>query len=87
MNGAYRMNSASQWRQEFARRIAPAYAANPNVAAIVLGGSSARGHADRYSDIEIGIFWHQPPTEAERQAAVARRCISNLRNLWMNRRL
>jgi predicted nucleotidyltransferase len=66
------MNSASQWRQEFARRIAPAYAANSNVAAIVLGGSSARGHADRYSDIEIGVFWHQPPTEAERQDAVAR---------------
>jgi predicted nucleotidyltransferase len=66
------MNTTSRWRRDFARRIAPAYAANPNVAAIVLGGSSARGHADRYSDIEVGVFWHQPPSEAERQAAVAR---------------
>ncbi|HET9221727.1 MAG TPA: hypothetical protein VFO07_04450, partial [Roseiflexaceae bacterium] len=26
-------------------------------------------HADRDSDIELGVFWHQPPTDADRQTA------------------
>jgi hypothetical protein len=63
------MNAASQWRYALAQEIAPIYAANPHVAAVIVGGSTARGHADRYSDIEIGVFWHQPPIEAERQTA------------------
>lgn len=63
------MNTASQWRRLFAQQLAPIYAVNPHVAAVILGGSTARGHADRYSDIEIGVFWHQPPTNADRQAA------------------
>jgi predicted nucleotidyltransferase len=61
------MNAASQWRSALVQQIAPSYAANPHVAAVLLGGSTARGHADRYSDIELGVFWHQPPTDAERQ--------------------
>lgn len=60
------MNAASQWRHTIAKRLAPIYAANPHVAAVLVGGSTARGHADRYSDIELGVFWHQPPTDAER---------------------
>ena len=63
------MNTASQWRHNLAQPLAPIYAANPHVAAVLLGGSTARGHADRYSDIELGVCWHQPPTDAERQAA------------------
>ena len=63
------MNKASKWRYDFARAVSPVYAANPQVAAVILGGSTARGHADRYSDIELGVFWNQPPTDAERQAA------------------
>jgi len=63
------MNAASQWRHALAQPMAPIYAANPNVAAVLLGGSTARGHADRFSDIELGVFWHQPPTEADRQTA------------------
>lgn len=63
------MNAASQWRHTLARRLAPIYAENPHVAAVLVGGSTARGHADRYSDIELGVFWYQPPTDADRQAA------------------
>ncbi len=63
------MNEASVWRQEIAREVAPFYAANPNVAAILIGGSVARGHADEYSDIELGVFWHTAPTDIERQRA------------------
>lgn len=65
------MNAASQWRADLARHVAPLYAANPHVAAVLLGGSTARGHADRYSDIELGVFWHQPPSEPERRAIAA----------------
>jgi hypothetical protein len=53
-----------------ARRIAPVYAANPRVAAVMTGGSVARGLADRYSDLELGIFWADPPPDAERLAAI-----------------
>lgn len=63
------MNAASQWRFAFVRQLAPVYAANPHVAAAIVSGSTARGHADRYSDSEVGVFWHRPPTDAERQAA------------------
>ena len=66
------MNRASQWRAGFARQVAPVFAANPDVEAVILGGSTARGHADRYSDIELGVFWRRPPTEDERRAAAAR---------------
>ena len=63
------MNYASQWRLALARWVAAAYAANPSVAAVIVGGSTARGHADRYSDIEVGVFWHQPPTDEDRTSA------------------
>ncbi len=63
------MNEASQWRFAFARNLASIYAANSHVAAVIVSGSTARGHADRYSDIELGVFWHRPPTDADRRSA------------------
>jgi hypothetical protein len=56
---------------ELAKRIAPAYAAAPKVAAVLLAGSVARGTADEYSDIEIDVFWAEEPSEAERLAPIA----------------
>lgn len=64
------MNDMSQWRQAIANRLADIYARNPHIAAVVLGGSTARGHADGYSDIELGVFWKQPPTDEERREVV-----------------
>ena len=64
------MTPASAARRAAAERIAPVYAANPKVAAVILAGSTARGHADCFSDIELGVFWHEPPTEDERLAAI-----------------
>ncbi len=75
------MNSASQWRFVLAQQISPLYAANPYVAAILVAGSTARGHADRYSDIEIGVFWHQPPSDADRQM-IANRVRGDLIRLY-----
>jgi hypothetical protein len=70
MNMEIVRNTGSQWRRDFAERIAPIYAVNPHVDAVLLGGSTASGLADRYSDIEIGVFWNQAPTDDERQAAI-----------------
>jgi hypothetical protein len=64
------MNEASLWRSTIAEKLARLYAQNPQVAAVILGGSTARGHADQFSDIELGVFWHQSPTDAERQHVI-----------------
>ena len=53
---------ASLARRDVAARVVRPYAANPKVAAVVLGGSAAHGHADRFSDVEIGVFWREPPS-------------------------
>ena len=58
--------TGSQWRKELVKQAARIYQANPHVDAVILGGSTARNHADRFSDIEIGVFWRQPPTDKER---------------------
>jgi hypothetical protein len=63
---------ASRIRRDHAIRIAATYAASPKVAAVVLGGSTARGDADRFSDLEIGVFWLDAPTDDERSAAIER---------------
>ena len=62
------MNGTSERLLAVARGIAPAYATNPEVAAVLVGGSTARGHADRWSDLELGIFWAAVPTEGARTA-------------------
>lgn len=64
------MNHALETRRRLAAEIAPAYAANPNVAVVLLAGSVARGTADQFSDIEIDIFWHSPPSAAELLAPI-----------------
>jgi len=74
-------NTASTIRQSIAKQVAAAYAQNPNVDVIYMGGSAACGHADRFSDIEIGVYWSQPPTEEDRQKAVEATG-GDLINLW-----
>ena len=39
-----------------AQHIAPVYGDNPKVRVVMVGGSVARGCADQYSDLEIGVF-------------------------------
>ncbi len=65
------MNEATQLRLALAHKIAPAYAADPKVAAVVLAGSVGRGTADNFSDIEIDVFWKAAPTDDERRALIA----------------
>jgi predicted nucleotidyltransferase len=63
------MNQDSQWRLALAERIAAAYIENPKAAVVMIAGSVGRGVADRYSDIEIDVYYTEPPTEAERIAS------------------
>ena len=45
------MNRASNWRMQLAKQVGAAYAAHPKVAAAMVGGSTARGHADTLAEI------------------------------------
>ena len=64
------MGGAASWRQELVQPLLAAYAAAPEVAAVALSGSAARGTADRWSDVEVMVFWSRPPAEEERRAPV-----------------
>jgi hypothetical protein len=64
------INEQSRWRVQLGRLIGEAYARNPHVAVVLVAGSSARGNADGWSDIELMVSWHEPPTDAERRQIV-----------------
>jgi predicted nucleotidyltransferase len=66
------MNDATRWRRTLAERIAAGYVDQPKVAAVALAGSVARGWADRHSDIELDVYWAEPPTDADRLAPITR---------------
>src|SRR4051794_17480725 len=59
-------------RRALAEIVAPEYAANPKVAGVLLAGSVARAIADQFSDIEIDIYWHTPPTDKDLSAPIER---------------
>lgn len=48
-----------------------AYAGTAGVDAVMLSGSTARGDSDRWSDVEVGVFWGRRPTVEERTAIAA----------------
>lgn len=52
-----RPSAASLWRRKLARELIKPYARRPGVAMVLLGGSPARGWADRYSDLDIVLYW------------------------------
>ena len=66
------MKNPSTARLSLANKVAVAYTTNSNVVAVLVGGSTARGYADRYSDIEMGMFWSEPPSDEDRARAVER---------------
>jgi hypothetical protein len=59
------MTPESEYLLKIARRNAEAIAGDPNVAAILLMGSVARGESDRYSDIDTAIYYYDAPTEEQ----------------------
>lgn len=64
-------------RLALGRAVGAAYARAADARIVMIGGSVSRGHADRWSDIEIGVFWPEIPPERVR-ASVADN--ANLRN-------
>ena len=64
------MNDATRWRYALAERIAASYARSSNARVVMIAGSVGRGRADRFSDIEVDVYYAEPPTTAERLAAV-----------------
>jgi Domain of unknown function (DUF4037) len=66
------MNEATRWRFALAKEIGAAYASNDNARIVMVAGSVGRGSADRYSDIEVDVYYAEPPTDVERIAAVER---------------
>lgn len=59
--------------------ILDAYAHCAAVDAVMMSGSTARGDADRWSDVEVGVFWSRPPTMAERESVARRAGAADLR--------
>lgn len=57
-------------RKWLANDISEIYRKNQKVEAILLGGSVSQGWRDIYSDIELLVFWKEPPTEADRKTAI-----------------
>jgi Polymerase beta, Nucleotidyltransferase/Domain of unknown function (DUF4037) len=66
------MKEESLWRYALAQQIAPHYQANPRVAAVLVEGSVARDDADHSSDLDLAVFWAEPPTPKERRDIVTR---------------
>jgi AraC-like DNA-binding protein len=64
------MNEMSLWRQALAQQIAKLYIANPKVMAVIVEGSVALGCADRFSDIDLVVFWTESPTAKARRAVI-----------------
>jgi hypothetical protein len=63
------MNEPSQCCLALGERVGLAYVANPKARVVMVAGSTERGTADRYSDVEIDVYWGEPPTDAECQSA------------------
>lgn len=58
-------------RLEVAHATADAFVAcNGGLVATICSGSTGRGHADRWSDLELTVLWSEPPREEHREAAM-----------------
>ncbi|MGZ0153615.1 hypothetical protein ACXJJ3_41560 [Kribbella sp. WER1] len=57
----FTMSEATAWRRGMVRPVLEAYAGVAGVDAVMMCGSTARGDADRWSDVEVAVFWGRPP--------------------------
>ncbi len=58
-------------RRRIAQRVSDAYQRFPGVAAVFSWGSTASGHADGSSDVDVGVYVRtDPPDDAARRAAL-----------------
>lgn len=68
--GSSRANVHAAWRMAVAERAAAAYAPNQRVAVFAVAGSVGTGLADRFSDLEVDCYWHEPPEDRDRLAPI-----------------
>ncbi|HLI51733.1 MAG TPA: hypothetical protein VKU87_08050 [Thermomicrobiaceae bacterium] len=61
---------AVQLRLSIARQITASYEDDPKVLAVLCGGSTARGQADRWSDLELLVVWQESPSDRQRQRVI-----------------
>ena len=54
-------------RMAIARRVAQAYSKLGGIDSLAVGGSTARGNADEFSDIEIWMTYSSLPDEKDRK--------------------
>ena len=67
-----KINDMSRAGLRLAQETGRIYSDDPRVLAVMAGGSVSRGCADEYSDVEIGVFWDTPPSDADRRDAARR---------------
>lgn len=65
------MPTCTDARRDAAAQLAARYAPYSQVTAVILAGSTGRGHADRWSDVELGVLWSTPPSVHQREAVAA----------------
>jgi hypothetical protein len=56
------MNDESRWLVGLARQIMPVYMRHPGARAAMVTGSAARGEADRYSDLDVVVYYEDVPS-------------------------
>jgi hypothetical protein len=66
------MDTPLEARLAVAHDFATALDGEPGVVGVLCGGSTGRGHPDRWSDLELLVVWAQPPTDAQRRIAPAK---------------
>ena len=67
-------------RLALGRAIGGACARIAGAQAVIIGGSVSRGHADRWSDVEIGVFWSGIPPEPVRASLAGNAGLQNWRS-------
>ena len=76
------------WRQQLATEVASIYARDARVVAVAIGGSVARGSADRYSDADIYCYCSDLPSErnfsewARQAGGESYKCYSDADAIW-----
>lgn len=64
------VNVHVSWRMAVASRAAGGYAPNRRLAVLAVAGSVGSGLADRFSDLELDCYWHEPPENRDRLAPI-----------------
>ncbi len=66
------LSSEVRRRLALAREIGTSYSGASGLMALLVGGSVAHGYADRWSDVDIGVFWTTLPPERSSAELAAR---------------